>query len=272
MARLTRRHFLGTTLAAAGAAALPRRKVLGNVLGANNKLRIAVAGFNGRGMSHIDAYAGMKDVELVYLIDPDARTWDKGISLAEKKSGKKPQTLRDVRKALEDKNLDAISIATPNHWHALMTIWGCQAGKHVYVEKPMCHNALEGAVAVEAARKYKRVVQHGTQTRSDPAWAEAIAVAKSGKIGKLQLLRGLCYKDGGTGPSTRGDIGFAKPADPPKELDFDLWLGPAPHQAYHANLVPYRWHWFWDFGNGDMGNQGVHQMDVLHWGLPDNSP
>jgi predicted dehydrogenase len=239
------------------------------VLGANDTIRIAVAGLNGRGGSHVGAWSGMKGVEITYLIDPDTRTYDKRLKQATAKGGKAPQTIKDVRKALEDKNLDAISIATPNHWHALMTIWGCQAGKDVYVEKPCSHNVHEGRIAVEAARKFNRIVQHGTQSRSSDAMARVVEAIKSGKYGKLLVSRGLCYKDGlGDGRSTRASIGYAAPKDPPTELDFNLWLGPAKEQPYHDNLVHYRWHWFWDFGNGDIGNQGVHEMDKARWAIP----
>ena len=150
-----------------------------------------------------------------------------------------------------------------------MTLWGCQAGKDVYVEKPCSHNIHEGRIAVEAARKYNRIVQHGTQNRSRQDFADVVAAIKSGKLGRLLVSRGLCYKStlrGGLG--TRGSIGYAKPTDPPAALDFNLWLGPAAEQAYHSNLVPYRWHWFWDFGNGDIGNQGVHEMDKARWVIP----
>ncbi|MBY0460962.1 MAG: Gfo/Idh/MocA family oxidoreductase, partial [Gemmataceae bacterium] len=164
--------------------------------------------------------------------------------------------------------LNAVSIATPNHWHALMTIWACEAGKDVYVEKPCSHNIHEGRIAVEMARKHKRVVQHGTQNRSSQSWLDLAALAKSGKYGKLLVSRGLCYKDGGTGGSTRGDIGTKPAKAAPADLDFDIWLGPAAEQAYHENLVHYRWHWFWDFGNGDIGNQGVHEMDKARWLIP----
>ena len=149
-----------------------------------------------------------------------------------------------------------------------MTIWACEAGKDVYVEKPCSHNVHEGRIAVEMARKHKRIVQHGTQSRSSQSWADLAALAKSGKLGKLLVSRGLCYKDGGTGGGTRGDIGHKPTKAPPAELDFNLWLGPAPEQPYHENLVHYRWHWFWDFGNGDIGNQGVHQMDIARWVIP----
>ena len=237
-------------------------------MGANDRVRIAVAGLNGRGHSHTDAYLGMKNVEIAYLVDPHKKTYQKHLDALAKKGLPAPACLTDIRKALEDKELNAVSIATPNHWHALMTIWACEHGKDVYVEKPCSHNIHEGRIAVEMARKHKRVVQHGTQNRSSQQWEDLRALAKSGKLGKLLVSRGLCYKDGGTGGTTRGDIGTKPVKAPPSELDFNIWLGPAPEQGYHENLVHYRWHWFWDFGNGDMGNQGVHEMDKARWLIP----
>jgi len=161
---------------------------------------------------------------------------------------------------LEDKQLDAISVATCNHWHSLATVWACQAGKDVYVEKPCSHNVFEGRQCVEAARKYNRMVQHGTQSRSDARWARSVAAVKSGKYGKLLVSKAYASK-------VRWSIGFKPPATPPKEFDFNLWLGPALAQAYHENIVHYNWHWFWDFGNGEIGNQGVHQMDIARWSI-----
>jgi predicted dehydrogenase len=254
-------------LAAAAAVTIDGTKSSGRVLGANDTIRIGVAGINGRGGSHIDAFAGMKGVQVVYLIDPDTRIYERRLKRVEEKGSNRPKTVQDVRKALEDKNLDAISIATPNHWHSLMTIWACQAGKDVYVEKPCSHNIHEGRIAVETARKHNRIVQHGTQSRSGD-WGRMAEIVKSGRYGKLLVSRALCYKDGGKGASTRGDIGFKEPKAPPAELDFNLWLGPATEQPYHENLVHYRWHWFWDFGNGDIGNQGVHEMDKARWAIP----
>ncbi len=267
MARSTRRDFLKTTLAAAGTVVVAGTKSSGRVLGANDTVRVAVAGINGRGSAHIDAFGPMKDVQIAYLVDPDTRTFARRVKQAEGKGGgMTPKTVQDVRKVLDDKNVDVVSIATPNHWHALMTVWACQAGKDVYVEKPCSHNVFEGRKAVEAARKYNRIVQHGTQSRSGD-WGAMAELVKSGKYGKLLVSRGLCYKAGG-GHTTRGDLGFKPTKAPPAELDFNLWLGPAKEQPYHENLVHYRWHWFWDFGNGDMGNQGVHEMDMARWAIP----
>jgi predicted dehydrogenase len=239
------------------------------VLGANERIRAAVAGFNGRGNGHIADLAAMADVEVIYLADPDSRLFESRITLARDKSQGRsnPKAVQDVRKILDDKNLDVISIATPNHWHALMTIWACQAGKDVYVEKPMSHNIHEGRVAVQAARKYNRIVQHGTQSRSSKGWAHVAAAIASGKLGKLKVSRALCYK-AGSGLTSRGDIGFTPVTAPPPELDWDMWMGPAKNLEHHTNLVHYRWHNFWATGNGDLGNQGVHQMDIARWCIP----
>jgi predicted dehydrogenase len=268
---LNRREFLGRSLAAAGVGAgfaIGGTKSSGRIVGANDTVRIAVAGLNGRGGEHVSQFAAMPGVEIVCLVDPDSRTYAKRLKQVEtamekagKSEGHAPATEKDIRRVLEDQSVDAISIATPNHWHALMTIWACQAGKDVYVEKPCSHNVHEGRVAVEAALRYNRIVQHGTQSRSDPKWAEAVEAIRSGQLGKLLVSRALCYKP-------RKSIGVKPISTPPRELDFDIWLGPAPKQPYHANLVHYEWHWFWDFGNGDIGNQGVHQMDIARWLIP----
>jgi predicted dehydrogenase len=269
MSHPTRRAFLKSTLAAAASITIAGTKSSGRVLGANDTIHIAVAGLNGRGGSHVGEWTGMKGVEITYLIDPDTRTYARRLKQVAGRGGKEPQVVKDVRQALDDKNLDAISIATPNHWHALITIWACQADKDVYVEKPCSHNVHEGRIAVEAAKRFNRIVQHGTQSRSSSEMARVVDVIKSGQLGKLLVSRGLCYKDGlGDPRSTRASIGYAKPKDPPKELDFNLWLGPAKEQPYHDNLVHYRWHWFWDFGNGDIGNQGVHEIDKARWAIP----
>jgi predicted dehydrogenase len=268
---LSRRDFLGRSLAAAGVGAgfaIGGTKSSGRILGANETIRIAVAGLNGRGASHVAGFAPMPDVEVVCLVDPDSRTYGgrlKQVEAVRKKAGKSggqtPATEKDIRRVLEDKSIDAISIATPNHWHALMTIWACEAGKDVYVEKPCSHNVHEGRVAVEAARKNNRIVQHGTQSRTESRWAQAVEVIRTGELGKLLVSRALCYKP-------RKSIGEKPNTTPPNEVDFDIWLGPAPKQPYHENLVHYNWHWFWDFGNGDIGNQGVHQMDIARWLIP----
>jgi predicted dehydrogenase len=261
MSRLTRRSFIQTSAAVGAGFAIGGTKSSGKVLGANDTVRIGVAGLNGRGGAHVAEFAGMKGVQITYLIDPDTRTYAKRLKEVSAKGGNTPKTVQDVRKALDDKELDAISIATPNHWHSLMTLWGCQAGKDVYVEKPCSHNVHEGRIITEAAKKYDRIVQHGTQSRSMDSWARVAELVKSGKYGKLLVSRGLCYKP-------RGTIGTKPNTEAPSELDYNLWLGPALEVPFNGNYVHYNWHWFWPFGNGDIGNQGVHQMDIARWMIP----
>jgi predicted dehydrogenase len=260
MSHLNRRKFLKQTLAAAATVTIAGTKASGRVLGANDTIRIGVAGLNGRGGEHVRAFSGMRGVQVTYLIDPDTRTFPGRIRQVQQRGSNAPRTSQDIRRALEDRNLDAVSVATPNHWHSLITILACQAGKDVYVEKPCSHNVHEGRVAVDVARRHNRIVQHGTQSRSDPNFARVMAVIRSGQLGRLLVARALCYK-------RRGSIGIRQPSLPPTEVDFNLWLGPAPQQRFHANLVHYNWHWFWDFGNGDIGNQGVHQMDIARWAI-----
>ncbi len=260
--RLSRRHFIKSSLAAAGAGVLINgTKATGNFFGANNTIRVAVAGINGRGGSHIDGFGKMDDVKVIYLVDPDSRLFGGKKAKREGVADEKPKMVQDLRKALDDKDVDAVSIASPNHWHALQTIWACQAGKDVYVEKPCSHNIQEGRVAVEMARKHGRIVQHGTQSRSSGGWEKVVAAIASGQLGKLLVSRGLVYKK-------RDSIGFKESKPTPAEVDFNIWLGPAREQPYHENLVHYNWHWFWDTGNGDIGNQGVHQMDLARWAIP----
>jgi predicted dehydrogenase len=263
---LNRRHFLKSTLAAAASITIAGTKSSGRVLGANEAIRVGVAGLNGRGGSHVSEFLRMDGVQITYLIDPDTRTFAAKSRQIQQRSGTAPRTVQDVRTALEDRNLDVLSIATPNHWHSLMTIWACQAGKDVYVEKPMSHNVQEGKLAADMARRHNRIVQHGTQSRTEGGWASVMDVIRSGQLGRLLVARGLCYKPRyGTG--SNGVVASVRRVETPRELDFNIWTGPAPMRPYHENLVPYRWHWFWDFGNGDIGNQGVHQMDIARWAI-----
>lgn len=260
----TRRKFLQSTLAAAATVTIAGTKSSGRVLGANDVIRVGVAGINGQGNGHIGAYMGMSGVQVTHLIDVDNRVLEARAQAVQKRSGNRPRTFQDVRRALEDRNFDVISIATPNHWHALMTMWACQAGKDVYVEKPSSHNVREGRQTVDIARKHNRIVQHGTQNRTQGGWQRVIDVIRSGKLGRLQTSYGLCYK---RRDNPMGMVPSVNRIECPRELDFNLWLGPAAERPYHENLVHYRWHWFWDFGNGDLGNQGVHQMDVARWAI-----
>jgi predicted dehydrogenase len=256
---IDRRTFLKSSFMTAAACTLSPRS-WAQVDGANSDIRIGVVGVNGRGVSHIDEFKKMSGVRIVALCDVDLDVLDKRA-----KNLKGVQKFQDIRKLLESKELDAISIATPNQWHSLATIWACQAGKDVYVEKPCSHNVFEGRQAVAAARKYNRIVQHGTQSRSNASKARLSALVKSGHYGKLLVSKGYCCKP-------RWSIGFKPITQPPANLDFDIWTGPAPKQPFHENLVHYNWHWFWDFGNGDIGNQGVHEMDVARWALGGTLP
>ncbi len=262
MAKTTRRTFLKSSLFAGTAFAIGGTRASAQIVGANNRLRIAVAGVNGRGGNHIDGWLGQENVEIAYLIDPDANVLRGKLDYVKRKTEGKHNCkgVADVREALEDKNLDAISIATPNHWHSLMTIWGAQAGKHVFVEKPMSHDVVEGRVALEAQKKYGVVVQHGTQRRSDAQIAGLHEAIQAGKYGKLKIAYGYCCKP-------RSGIGFRDISDPPEHLDWNLWRGPANVEAFHRNYVHYNWHWFWNTGNGDLNNQGTHQLDVARWAI-----
>ncbi len=261
----TRRTFLKGTLAAASSTLplfnISGTKASGQIIGANERIRIGVCGIKGRGGSHIAGYMEQDNVEVATLIDVDSTQFaPRQRQIRDKTEKEAPNTVADIRQALEDKDIDAVSIATCNHTHSLYAVWACQAGKNVYVEKPMSHNIFEGRKVVEAAKKYKRIVQHGTQQRSSESRAKEIAAVKSGKYGKLVVSKGYCCKP-------RWSIGMKEAKDPPPNLNFDLWLGPAPLQPYHENLVHYNWHWFWDFGSGDTGNQGVHEIDVARWAI-----
>jgi predicted dehydrogenase len=251
---IPRRSFLKTALAGAAGACSLSPQSWAQVLGANSDVRVAVVGINDRGGTHISEFQKLPGVRLVALCDVDLDVLDRR---AREIAG--VQKYQDIRKLLENKDIDAISVATPNHWHSLITIWACQAGKDVYVEKPCSHNVFEGRKCVEAARKNNRIVQHGTQSRAGN-FGRMAAIVKSGKYGKLLVSKGYCCKP-------RWSIGYKPVENPPAHLDFDIWLGPAPKQPFHRNLVHYNWHWFWDFGNGDIGNQGVHEMDMARWAL-----
>jgi predicted dehydrogenase len=231
---------------------------------ANEKIHIAVIGLNGRGGSHLDAYLNRDDVEVVALCDVDLGVVERASERVKKKGRTAPAGYQDIRKLLELKGLDAVSIATPNHWHSLAAIWALQSGKDVYVEKPVSHNVHEGRVLVDTARKYNRICQAGTQSRSSKACQDAAEYIHSGHIGKVLLSRGLCYKP-------RNTIGkISSPTPVPDGVDYDLWLGPAPQKPINRQRFHYDWHWFWDYGNGDLGNQGIHQMDIARWALNKN--
>jgi len=250
---MDRRHFLGSALSASLAARAS------DLASPNNTVRVACVGFHGRGKDHIRAYTQMADVEIAALCDIDESVLDTHLSAIEKTTGKRPAAYTDLRKLLEDKSIDAVSIATPNHLHTLQTIWACQAGKDVYVEKPCSHNMFEARQIVAAARKYNRLVQHGSQQRSGIG-RTAVQHIREGLLGDVYMARGLCFK-------WRDTIGRKPVEAVPAGIHYDLWLGPAPQHEYTANRFHYNWHWFWDYGNGDLGNQGIHQVDMARWGL-----
>ncbi|HZZ28301.1 MAG TPA: Gfo/Idh/MocA family oxidoreductase [Pirellulales bacterium] len=280
MSELTRRQFFHDSLiaAAAAGAAGPIGKLLAaentstsiTEKGPNEKLRFVICGVNGQGDSHIknlldEANKGQADI--VAICDVDESVGNKRCDeIAKKTGGTRPKYYKDCREAFDNKDIDCVSAAVPNHWHALLAIWAMQAGKDVYTEKPAAYNISEGQRMIETARKHNRICQIGTQSRSMTGTIDAINFIKAGKIGDVNLARGICYK-------SRMSIGPAGEHDVPKNIDYNLWTGPAPYREksryYTAEKGPvhYNWHWFWDYGNGDMGNQGIHEMDVARWGL-----
>jgi predicted dehydrogenase len=227
----------------------------------NDTIRIACVGLRGRGKDHLNAYLKMPRVHIAAVCDIDESILKERSEMVTSGAGKKPDAYTDFRKLLEDKTIDAVSIATPNHHHTLQTIWALQAGKHVFVEKPCSHDMFEAKQIVAAARKYDRLlVQHGTQSRSMPSVQEAMQKMRDGLIGDIYMARGMCFK-------WRDTIGRMPEGAVPDGVHYDLWLGPAPERAFTKNRFYYNWHWFWDYGNGDIGNQGPHQIDVCRWGL-----
>src|SRR5882724_3502507 len=273
MNKLNRRRFLKTSLATSATVGLlpvfgkakaaqvaASASAVARVEGANSDIRYAVVGFNGRGKNHLDEMPQVKGTRLVALCDVDRDVLDKELQ----KSKDRKQDIEgysDIRKLLENKGIDVVTFATPNHWHALGAIWAVQAGKDVYLEKPVSHNVWEGGQIVAAARKYNRIVQTGTQSRSSTGIAEAIQWVRDGHIGKILRARGICYK-------RRPSIGKVDgPTPVPASIDYDLWCGPAPKEPLMRKKLHYDWHWVWPTGNGDLGNQGIHEMDVARWAL-----
>ncbi len=261
----TRRQFLQRSLlAAASVGFMPafaaQRSTSARVLGANEAIRFAVVGFGGRGGDHIKEMRELKGTRLVALCDVDSNILNRELKACENR-GEQVTGYTDVRKLLENPDVDVVTFATPNHWHSLGAIWAIQAGKDVYVEKPVSHNVWEGRQLVKAARKHKRIVQTGTQSRSSSGIREAIAWAQQGNLGKIVRARGLCYK-------RRASIGKVDGPQPiPPSVDYDLWCGPAPKEPLMRKRLHYDWHWVWPTGNGDLGNQGIHQMDMARWVL-----
>jgi predicted dehydrogenase len=232
----------------------------GNILGANDRIKVAIMGVNGRGTALATNYANQSNCEVLYISDVDSRAAEKCIGTVESIQKKKPKAAPDFRKALEDKNLDALVVAAPDHWHAPAAILACKAGKHVYLEKPASHNPNEGELVTAAAVKYKRVVQMGNQRRSWPNVMAAIQDLKNGIIGRPYFAK-TWYTN------NRPSIGKGKEVPVPAWLNYELWQGPAPRQAFRDNLVHYNWHWFWNWGTGEALNNGTHMVDLARWGL-----
>ena len=290
--RVSRRNFLRTGgrfaagALAAGVLTSPRAaraaaRAAGQAAGPNDRINLAIIGVRGRGLNHIDAFGPMPNVRIAALCDVDLNVLAERAAYVEKTFGYQPAAHQHQQDLLEDRGIDAVSIATPNHWHALGTIWACQAGKHVFVEKPCCHNVQEGRHMVEAARRYGRMVAVGFQNRSSRAVRQAMAFLRGGGIGQVYIARGLCFKardpiglvpDGvGTGDAYRYFVwnqpGVNYDRAYLEKVDYDAWLGPAPKRPFNYNRFHYNWHWHWDYGNGDIGNQGPHQWDIARWGL-----
>jgi predicted dehydrogenase len=278
MADMTRRSFLENTLltATAGLAAASMARAAddtkepipvqeGKKLDKADRIRVAVVGLHGRGLAHIDGYTFDDRVEVVALCDVDQSQFAKAQTKLQERGRAVAKTYQDIRQLLDDKEVQAVSIATPNHWHALAGIWAMQAGKDTYVEKPVSHNISEGRRLEQARTKYDRICQAGTQSRSNKATQLAVKYIHDGNIGDVILARGLCYK-------RRKSIGHFDDSATPPGVAYDIWLGPAPVRSFNKNRFLYEWHWNWDYGNGDIGNQGVHQMDIARWALNKQLP
>ena len=255
----TRRKFV----ASATLAAAPALHPAWGQQSPSSQIRLGVVGIRGRGRDHYRAFTKVPGVQVAYLCDVDERLFPAAVSEVETLGGSKPETFVDLRKLLERKDLDAISIATPDHWHALQTIWACQAGKDVYVEKPLCHNIREGRKMVEAARKYNRIVQTGLNRRSENTNKAGVQFVREAKLGPGYRAKAVVFRP-------RTSIGKVQEASIPQGVNWDLYLGPAPYRAYDLNHFHYGWHYFWDTATGEVGNNGVHAIDVVRWGLDKN--
>jgi predicted dehydrogenase len=265
-----RRDFIKKSLAGGAGIAIGgmgfSAKSYASIIGANERINMAVIGLRGRGEDHIRSWSGLKEnrnVRIKTLCDADEQYFAERAKLTEELTGQRPGTEWDMRRVFDDKEIQAVSLALPNHWHALGTVWACQAGKNVFVEKPASFNIFEGRKMVEAARKYNVRVQTGCQNRSITNVIAAIKLLHEGGIGDVYMARGLCLKP-------RDSFGIAPDSQPPASLHYDRWLGPAPWRPYNEKRVHYNWHWHWDTGNGDTGNQGPHQFDIARWGLAKN--
>ncbi len=226
----------------------------------NDEITMAVVGINGQGKSHLRCFNAIDGVRIKTICEVDERLYPGALEFAGNLGIGDVHFESDLRRVLDDKDIDAVSIATPEHWHALQTIWACQAGKDVYVEKPVSHNIREGRISCDAARKYNRIVASGTQQRSFPHIQKAVRQLHEGVIGDVYMAKGLCFK-------ARDSIGHKENSPAPDGVHYDLWLGPAPLRPFNENRFHYNWHWFWDYGCADIGNQGVHEIDTARWGL-----
>jgi predicted dehydrogenase len=251
---MDRRRFLAASVAA------PTVMSSSKAFGANDTIRVAVLGVHDRGKAHYNGFEPLDNVEVTTFVDPDLEVATRRAKEFEAQYGHPVRVVQDMRRVFEDKDIDAVSIATPNHWHALAAIWACQAGKDVYVEKPGTHSLAQGRSLIAAAKKYKRILQHGVQLRSSEAIQEAVQKLREGVIGDVYMARATIFK-------WRPKLQNFPVEAPPKTLDYNLWVGPGKWRPYSRNHVHYNWHWTWDFGNGEIGNQGVHELDMLQWGL-----
>ena len=264
---VTRREFLDTlATGAAGLAITSSARSYGQIMGSNERLNFAVIGLNSRAYAHLSSLRANKDAACIgYVCDVESNILSKFAAATEKQMGAAPKTEKDFRKILEKTDVDAITIATPDHWHAPMAILGVEAGKHVYVEKPCSHNPAEGVMLVKAQQKYNKLVQMGTQQRSSKHTIEIVNKIHGGAIGRAYYAKSW-YTNG------RKSIGVGKPTSVPVSLDWDLWQGPAPRQPYKDNVQPYNWHWFKIWGTGETLNNGTHEIDVARWALDVDFP